>query len=341
MSELRISVVIPTCNRRDSLLRLLRSVNESSHYIEEVIVVDSGDEGLRDEHINSFSSIRIVYVKTTERSVCMQRNYGIHCAQSPWIFLCDDDLEVPDDYLRKIAMHINSHPEAGAVTGLVLQNNGKNGAWTHQYPVTSALDLCLRFLFQASVWGNIEVPQSNFVIRCVTSYYRKKGNHMSKAGWPVCTDFEGDFVKTPFYGLGASVVKKEWLINSPFDEVLDPNGIGDNYGVAAGFPPEGIHILTNAFVYHYRSPENRLHRVQSYYRRILALDYFLKTKSALKHVNGFWFLWSLIGNMTLLISPKSLQMAKVSAKLFFQILSGNNPYCKGKRSGAKIVTPEI
>jgi hypothetical protein len=42
-------------------------------------------------------------------------------------------------------------------------------------------------------------------------------------------------------------VRRQWLIRSPFDEVLDPHGIGDNYGVAFGFPSK-IHVLNSAWV---------------------------------------------------------------------------------------------
>jgi hypothetical protein len=64
----------------------------------------------------------------------------------------------------------------------------------------------------------------------------RKGNHISKAGWPVISDFSGDYFKTPLYSLGASLVRRDWLLRSPFDEVLDRHGIGEHYGVIAGFP---------------------------------------------------------------------------------------------------------
>src|SRR6185295_17891110 len=97
------------------------------------------------------------------------------------------------------------------------------------------------------------------------------------AGWPVITDFSGDFFITPVYGLGASVVGREWLLLSPYEELLDRHGIGDNYGVAMSFPVTGIHVLNNAFVYHHQEPANRLQRPLQYLRRVFALDYFIRT----------------------------------------------------------------
>jgi hypothetical protein len=139
--------------------------------------------------------------------------------------------------------------------------------------------------------------------------------------------------------LGSAVVKREWLVNSPFDEVLDPSGIGDNYGVAVSFP-EGIHIVKNTHVYHYRVPENRLKRPLQFYRRGLALDYFMKTKKELRHVGGGWFLWSLTGNFFYYLFSRDLTMMKATLQLFRRAI-GVNPYLAGKAAGIKIVKPEL
>lgn len=338
-TQIKISVVIPTCNREASLLRLLKSLERSTYPVLEVIVVDSSDNVLPAHTFADFS-LKITYLRT-ERSVCIQRNRGIEAATGEWIFLCDDDLELPPDYLQTLTDHVRAHPEAGCVTGSVLQNNGKGNSWTHQYPVTSSIDLIMRFVFQLSVWGEIQITKRNFVIRRIERYYHRHGNHLSKAGWPVVTNFSGSFFRAPFYGLGASLVRKEWLVNSPYDEVLDPHGIGDNYGVASGFPQEGIHVVNTTFVYHYRAMENRLRQAQLYYRRMLALDYFLRTKRELKSISRAWFIWSVVGSTLILLRPRELHMVKVNLKLLVTILAGDNPYIQNKNRGRKVTIPEV
>lgn len=343
VTDIKISIVIPTCNRVSSLLRLLESLSHLNYTASEVIIVDSGEESISSETLQAFHALNIQYIKS-EKSVCIQRNIGIQRAASEWIFLCDDDLEVPPDYLKKVAAHIQRHPQVGALTGIVLQKNQEN--WSEQYPVTSTLDLVFRFIFQLSIWGQIQIRNENFASKYIQQYYRKKGNHISKAGWPVITDFSGEYFQAPVYGLGASVVKKDWLCKSPYDEVLDPHGIGDNYGVAIGFPRNEIHILKDAFVYHYQAPENRLNRPAIYYRRILALHYFLKSKrdllrskQELQHLSRFWFLWSLAGNLVL--SVKNIRMLKANARALSNILAGRNPYVLGKRNGKKVIIPQL
>lgn len=335
---MNISVVIPTCNRKPNLLALLKNLNDSTQPTDEVIVVDCGEERLSETQCNKFKSLKIHYL-FSEKSVCIQRNTGINKAQSPWIFICDDDMEVPADYLQKLAEHIRLHPEAGAVSGLVLQK--EKDKWMGEYPEKSGLVLTWKYIFGLSIWGSIDCRSKNFIIKKIINHYRQKGNHLSKAGWPVLTDFSGSFFTTPVYGLGASLVKKEWLLNTPYDEVLDRHGIGDHYGVAAGFPLTGIHVLTGAFVYHHQETENRLQQPVQFYRRALALDYFIKTKKNLLRIKQRWLLWSLTGNMVYFIIAGKWAMAKAAWKSFVTIAFLKNPYTAAAEKNKKVTEPGL
>ena len=334
---MQISVVIPTCNRPHRLLLLLNNLNLSLYPLREVIIVDSGETVLEPSKYASFSKLSIVYL-TSEKSVCIQRNLGIRKAQSEWIFLCDDDIEVPADYLQKIAEHIDHHPEAGAVSGLVLQKEGDQ--WRSSYPIQSASQLMWKFVFQQSIWGEIQCKRKNIFTDKVTSFYERRGNHISKAGWPVITNLSGDYFLCPIYGLGASVIKKEWLMKSLYAEVLDRHGIGDNYGVAINFPGK-IHVLTKAFVYHHRESLNRLHRPLQFYRRVLALDFFARKNKNLPFVKKTWLLWSLAGNLLESIYVRDRMMIRPILKVIWKIISGNNPYYKAAIENKKVVEPTL
>jgi GT2 family glycosyltransferase len=264
---------------------------------------------------------------------------GIQRAGSEWIFLCDDDMEVPSDYLQKLAAHSAIHPEAGAISGLVLQK--LNNEWISSYSIHSSMMLVWKFIFHLNIWGEINCTSNNVIVKKIKSYYRRKGNHISKAGWPVVTDFSGKYFITPVYGLGASLVRKEWLMKSPYDEILDAHGIGDNYGVNMGFPPQGIHVLTDAFVYHHRGPENRLLRPLQYFRRVLALDYFRRGKKKPWYVKKYWLLWSLTGNFLSFLFVRDMIMLRPAIKVIWQIAWGRNPYCRGARLKMKVVEPRL
>jgi glycosyltransferase involved in cell wall biosynthesis len=333
---MRISVVIPTCNRRQRLLLLLQNLDQSSYRLDEVIIVDSGEDVLKPDDYLVFKNLNILYLRS-EKSVCIQRNAGIKKANSEWIFLCDDDIEVPADYLEKIAAHVGMNQHAGAVSGLVLQK--ERDEWKSNYPVDSAFQLLWKFIFQQSIWGEIRC-QRNAITRKIGHFYQRKGNHISIAGWPVITDFSGEYFVSPIYGLGASVVKKEWLMQSLYAEVLDRHGIGDNYGVAINFPGN-IHVLRDAYVYHHQEPLNRLHRPIQYFRRVLALDYFISTNERLHFVKKTWLLWSLTGNLLQFIFAGDRVMIRPAFKVIWKIASGNNPYYRAAKEKRRVIEPVL
>lgn len=335
---MQISVVIPTCNRKSRLLALLGNLDRSTYPLREVIIVDSGDDRLSPADYSSFTNLDIQY-RAAQRSVCIQRNAGIRMAGSPWIFLCDDDIEVPPGYLEALVKHIQSHPLAGAVSGQWLEK--ENGNWKAHFPLHSTPMLLWTYFFQLGIWGEITCNSQHSFARRVKRYYQGKGNHISKAGWPVNTDFSGDYSICPVYSLGASLVKKEWLLHSPYDEVLDRHGIGDNYGVALGFPVPGIHIVNSAFVYHHHEEGHRLKRSLQYYRRALALDYFVQLKPALTHIKRYRIAWSLVGNLLRFLRAGDGIMAQASVKAIWKIMSGSNPYMIASRKNSKVIEPML
>ena len=335
---MQISVVIPTADRKKRLLSLLENLDRSTYPIREVIIVDSGNDRLVPAEYSAIKNFPICYI-ASERSVCIQRNIGIKQAKSEWVLLCDDDIEIPVDYLQKLSAHINNHPDTGAVSGLWLQKNGN--VWTASYSETSAKQLIWKYIFGLSIWGPITCSINNFAIRKIKQSYQRKGNHITKAGWPVITDLSGDHFFAPVYSLGASLVKKEWLLHSPFDEVLDPHGIGENYGVITSFPINGIHVLNNTCVYHQQETTNRLMQPLQYFRRVLALDYFIKTKKAMLHVKKSWLVWSLIGNGIGFLFSGNRKMSDANFKSIIRITVCQNPYYEAAKKKQKVIEPNL
>jgi glycosyltransferase involved in cell wall biosynthesis len=328
---MEVSVVIPTCNRRKRLLSLLGDLSRSTHPVREVWIVDSSDEKLRPSDYADFVFAPIGYLASERRSVCVQRNVGIRRAETPWVFLCDDDVEIPPDYLGKLAEHVGAHPEAGAVSGLWLEKDASG--WKSEFPVTSSCGLLWRYLFQLGMWG--EIRARGPIVDLIADRYRRRGNHISSAGFPVLVDFAGPYFRTPVYSLGASVVRREWLLGSPYDEHLDPHGMGDNYGVAIGFPNEGIHVVTAACVRHHREAMHRLVDREAYTRRLMALHYFIRSNRELERMNvrEHVFLWSLIGQVIFHTGRGNRDLAIGAASTLSTIVRGRNPLL-ARRSGS-------
>ena len=334
-----ISTVIPTRNRIDSLQRCLKSIGNQIFLPEEVIIVDSSDVKL-DLHtlLESVDNLNIKLIHSTP-SVCKQRNVGIAAAQNDWIFLCDDDIDLPENYLSTLVNYLEVNESCQVVAGRLVQL--ENGNWVDQYPIRRQIDLLWRFIFQLSVWSDLSKMNSGFLTKQLGKWYHERSNDVSLAGWPILTQWNDGVNRTSIYPLGASLISKEWLIDSPFDEVLDPHGIGDNYGVAINFPqPKSIHVLSETYAKHHRNLENRLEQALAYYRRTLALHYFLKKKEN-SVSRTCWFVWSLFGNSLYFLFKGKMEMFKATNVALFKIISNRNPYWKGFLRNEESIKPNF
>lgn len=318
---MELSVVIPTRNRANSLARLLTSLSQQPYPLKEVIVVDASDDPPGKERLRrEFSDLPLLYL-TAAPSVCRQRNLGIRAATAPFIFLCDDDIEVTPSYLPEIMNYWQQHPEAGAVTGLVLQRN-ESGEWAYQFPPKNFRQLLVKFVLQTSVWGEpdqIPVTVLNRLpLMLLKRFYRRRGNTFSLSGFPLVTDFSAPVFTAAVYGLGASVMRREWLLDHPYEERLDPYGIGDNYGIAIQFPQQQpVHVLREVFVYHHQAAENRLPPEVVYYRRMAALRYFMRRNRRFGIFNQVMLNWSLAANAVWQLLHGKTALAKASLRAIF------------------------
>ena len=87
---MRISVVIPSHNRRHTLERALQSICEQSSPVDEIILVDDGStDDSRSMVAARFPQVEII--QQPNRGVSAARNRGIEAASGDWIALLDSD----------------------------------------------------------------------------------------------------------------------------------------------------------------------------------------------------------------------------------------------------------
>lgn len=95
MSEMELSIIIPTYNRQERLARVLAALEEQTYPLKniEVIVVSDGSTDLTDQFLKEYRpSYDLRPVFQTNLGVATARNTGLKHARADWILFLDDDV---------------------------------------------------------------------------------------------------------------------------------------------------------------------------------------------------------------------------------------------------------
>ena len=110
----RVSVVIPTYNRAETVARAIRSALSQTLQGLEVIVVDDGSTDDTVDVVARFGAA-VRYVKQANRGVAAARNRGVEMAWSDYVaFLDSDDEWLPEKLERQMAL-LEQDPSLGFV----------------------------------------------------------------------------------------------------------------------------------------------------------------------------------------------------------------------------------
>ena len=119
---LRFSVIIPTCNRIESLVECLEALKYSRQSISddkyEVIVADDGD----DESVPIILSEKFLdvhWIRGPKRGPAANRNMGAFKAKGLWLLFADDDC-IPDfRWIESFSRAIRAYPEIKVFEGRI------------------------------------------------------------------------------------------------------------------------------------------------------------------------------------------------------------------------------
>jgi GT2 family glycosyltransferase len=128
-AHLTVSAIIPTKNRPDELLLVVRGLLAQSVLPSQVIIIDQSesDEGrilveheFNDAPENIRQSIRLDYVSDARiTGLAVARNRSMKIALgSVWLFL-DDDVELESDFVEQLLKVYSASPDAGGVSGVI------------------------------------------------------------------------------------------------------------------------------------------------------------------------------------------------------------------------------
>ena len=122
-----ITVVLPTCNRGESVAAAIKSILASDGPKFALHIVDQSDNDLTEKLVRGLrynSAVR--YFRTPTKGASAARNIGIAEAHTELIALTDDDCEVPTTWLLELKNALESSAEVGIAFGNVLAGKHDN-----------------------------------------------------------------------------------------------------------------------------------------------------------------------------------------------------------------------
>lgn len=110
--SLLFSIVVPTYNRADLIVKTIQSLLAQSAPDFEIIVVDDGSTDNTEEIVRPFEGERFRYVKKNNAERAAARNFGAALAKGKYVnFFDSDDLALPN-HLQAAAAVLRKHPDA-------------------------------------------------------------------------------------------------------------------------------------------------------------------------------------------------------------------------------------
>ena len=107
---MKISVIIPTYNRKHTLERAIKSVLSQTFNVAEIIVVNDGsNDGTEQWLKNKFPAITLL--SQPNIGVSGARNAGIRAAKEQWVAFLDSDDEWLSDKLERQCSALQKEPE--------------------------------------------------------------------------------------------------------------------------------------------------------------------------------------------------------------------------------------
>lgn len=116
-----VNIIIPTCNRKASLLRTLESLSRQTYPAErfEVIIVDDGGTDGTECITEQNFPFALRYLRQENQGEIVARNYGVEQSAGEILIFLDDDIEVNPPYIETIIAVHKQYPRAVVLGELV------------------------------------------------------------------------------------------------------------------------------------------------------------------------------------------------------------------------------
>ena len=124
VSDISVSIIMPTFNRADCISNAIQSVLSQTHTNWELIVSDDGSTDNTSEIVQGFNNPKIIYFKSEmSGGVSKARNLGLHRSTGQWVFFLDSDNTWHPSYLETMLRFVSYHGLRAAYCGAELKGD--------------------------------------------------------------------------------------------------------------------------------------------------------------------------------------------------------------------------
>ena len=118
MKKLNISVVIPTRNRYQKLIKTINYLSKNSFFFREIIIVDSSDKKAKDVKRlkNKYKNLKIKIFQS-KPSISLQRNIGLNKVRknTNYVMFLDDDVKFEKKSLKIMRNFLNNNTKYSGI----------------------------------------------------------------------------------------------------------------------------------------------------------------------------------------------------------------------------------
>jgi len=116
-----VTIVIPTHNRREKVMRLIRSIFESNYpreKLEIIVIDDASTDGTHEIIKKMFPQVKIIR-NEEEKLLSESRNIGIKASRGEYVFLIDDDNVIDKNTIRDLVNFMEYNPRVGVAAPIM------------------------------------------------------------------------------------------------------------------------------------------------------------------------------------------------------------------------------
>jgi len=254
-----LSIIVPTKNRPNDLSVALKSIIQSMHADDELIIIDQSEDPFSNNILNN-NNISIKYIHSPWISGLVEaKNFSLQYICNDTVVFLEDDIELSTNYLTNVR---NVFQDQKLIAGCGTE-------------IKSSSSFLYRLLFNLSHLGPFYDPR----VSCVCSI-----------------DTSASFVPSRYLSGGISFFRKEVFDKVKLDlsnNFFALEDIDFSTRVYAAFPNHKMGIFKHICLHHHRSPVNRANAFLIWSRKIREYIVFYK-KQQFSLVTLLSFTWLLL-----------------------------------------------